>query len=72
MEMSYGKYSEYGLPDKVIFAFNTKNYKIPKGVTMEFDTDEPAKQNIKNKKGKVEITYSSYKINTGVGNSEFK
>lgn len=70
MEMKYGKYAEFGLPDKVIFAFNTKNYKIPKGVTMEFDTDEPAKT-MKNKKGKVEINYSSYTINKGVANSEF-
>ncbi len=72
MEMNYGKFAEYGLPDKVIFAFNTKNYKLPKGVTMEFDSDEPAKQTIKNKKGKVEINYSSYTINKGVLDSEFK
>jgi len=39
IEMQYGKYISYGLPDKVIFAFNTKDYKMPKGVTMEFDND---------------------------------
>ncbi|MGI8636613.1 MAG: LolA family protein [Segetibacter sp.] len=72
MEMNYGKYAEYGLPDKVIFAFNTKNYKLPKGITMEFDSDEPAKQALKNKKGRVEINYSSYIINKGVENSEFR
>ncbi len=72
MEMTYGKYADYGLPDKVIFSFNTKNYKIPKGVTMEFDTDEPAKATMKNRKGKVEITYSSYNINKGISDSEFK
>ncbi len=72
MEMNYGKYAEYGLPDKVIFAFNTKNYKLPKGITMEFDSDEPAKQTLKNKKGRVEINYSSYIINKGVDNSEFR
>jgi outer membrane lipoprotein-sorting protein len=72
MEMNYGKYAEFGLPDKVIFSFNTKNYKIPKGITMEFDTDEPAGQNLKNKKGRVEITYSSYVINKGLGDNEFK
>src|SRR5215470_8184644 len=31
--MTYGKYSEYGLPDKIVFSFNTKDYKLPKGVT---------------------------------------
>jgi hypothetical protein len=30
LEMSYGKYIAYGLPDKVIFSFNTKDYKLPK------------------------------------------
>src|SRR5829696_7275758 len=30
LEMSYGKYASFGLPDKVIFSFNTKDYKLPK------------------------------------------
>jgi len=72
MQMSYGKYAQYGLPDKVIFAFNTKDYKLPKGVTLEFDTEDAPKQTVKNKKGRVEITYSSYVINKGVSDVEFK
>jgi outer membrane lipoprotein-sorting protein len=72
MQMSYGKYASYGLPDKVIFAFNTKDYKMPKGVTLEFETGETANQDkLRNKKGKVEITYTNYKINSGVPDSEF-
>jgi outer membrane lipoprotein-sorting protein len=62
--MTYGKYSEYGLPDKIVFSFNTKDYKLPKGVT--FDYDEGSKKNeepSKNKKGTVEITYTNYIIN---------
>lgn len=64
--MTYGKYSEYGLPDKIVFSFNTKDYKLPKGVT--FDYDEGSKKNeepSKNKKGTVEITYTKYIINKG-------
>ena len=64
--MSYGKYSEYGLPDKIVFSFNTRDYKLPKGVT--FDYDEGSKKNeepSKNKKGTVEITYTNYIINKG-------
>ncbi len=61
MEMSYGRYADYGLPDKVIFAFNTKDFKLPKGVTLEFETGD-APQKMKSKKGKVEIDYSSYII----------
>jgi hypothetical protein len=31
VDMRYGKYIAYALPDKVIFTFNVKNYKLPKG-----------------------------------------
>lgn len=71
MQMSYGKFADYGLPDKVVFAFNTKDYKIPKGVTLEFETGDAPKQ-LQNKKGRVEISYSSYIINKGVPDAEFK
>ncbi|WP_207492153.1 LolA family protein [Aridibaculum aurantiacum] len=73
MEMNYGPYAAYGLPDKVVFAFNTKDYKIPKGVTLDFETtDAPKDDKLKNKKGRVEITYTNYTINKGVPDSEFK
>ncbi|MDE3235975.1 MAG: hypothetical protein KGO81_08485 [Bacteroidota bacterium] len=74
IQMSYGHYTSYGLPDKVVFSFNTKDYKMPKGVTLEFDDPEklsPAQQ-LKNKKGKVEILYSSYVINKGIPDSMFR
>jgi len=75
LEMSYGKYTEYGLADKVIFSFNTKDYKLPKGVTFDYDdgsTKQEEAGKLKNKKGKVEIVYSGYIINKGVPDSVFK
>ncbi len=74
LEMSYGNYALFGLPDKVIFSFNTKDYKLPKGVTFDYDDGVGKKQedNLKNKKGKVEITYSEYLINKGVDDAIFK
>jgi outer membrane lipoprotein-sorting protein len=74
LEMTYGKYSSYGLPDKVIFSFNTKDYKLPKGVTFDYDdgSEKKAGEEMKNKKGKVEITYSEYAINKGVDDAIFK
>jgi len=72
IDMSYGKYSSWGLPDKVIFSFNTKDYKLPKGLTLEYEKGGKKKDaKIKNKKGSVEITYSSYVINKGVDEKEF-
>jgi outer membrane lipoprotein-sorting protein len=75
LEMTYGKYTAYGLPDKVLFTFNTKDYKLPKGVTFDFDdgnnTPKPADKD-KNKKGTAEITFSSYSINKGVSDTVFQ
>lgn len=55
MQMNYGKFAQYGLPDKVIFIFNTKEYKLPKGVTFEYESGESPPSNedkLKSKKGK--------------------
>ena len=75
LELTYGKYEEYGLADKIVFSFNTKDYKLPKGVTFDYDDgtkkEQPAEA-VKDRKGKVEITYSSYIINKGVPDSVFK
>lgn len=75
LEMSYGKYAAYGLADKVIFTFNTKDYKLPKGVTFDYDDGSKKKESpdkLKDKKGKVEIIYSDYTINKGVPDSVFQ
>jgi len=71
--MEYGEYANLGLPSKIIFAFNTKDYKLPNGITLEFgDEDAAAKQKaLKNKKGTIEITYRNYVINKGVPNNMF-
>lgn len=72
MDLSFGKYIAWGLPDKVVFSFNTKDYKLPKGVTFEYDKGDSKKQpSVQNKKGKVELTYSNYIINKGVDSKVF-
>ncbi len=71
--MQYAEQAAYGLPSKVEFSFNTKDYKLPKGVTFDYDNGA-AKDNakkLKNKKGKIEITYSSYIINKGIKDEIF-
>ena len=76
LEMSYGKYIAYGLPDKIIFTFNTKDYKMPKGVTFDFEDGSQKKtaaekEKLKNQKGKMEISISGYSINKGIVDSVF-
>ena len=75
LEMTYGKYAAWGLADKVNFQFNTKDYKLPKGITFDYDDGSKKKtpsDKIKNKKGEVEIVYSSYIINKGVSDTVFQ
>jgi outer membrane lipoprotein-sorting protein len=71
--MQYGDYAKYGLASKIIFSFNTKDYKLPNGITLEFGDEDPAakQKTLKNKKGTIEITYNNYTINKGVPNTIF-
>ncbi|MBC7722231.1 MAG: hypothetical protein H7068_09420 [Pedobacter sp.] len=75
IEMTYGKFANFSLPDKVVFSFNTKDYKLPKGITLEFDDNEKKEteaEKLRNKKGRVEITYTNYAINKGIDDAVFK
>lgn len=75
LDMSYGKFMVYGLPDKIVFSFNTKDYKLPKGVTFDFDDGSEATKaadKTKGKKGRAEISISSYIINKGIADSIFQ
>ena len=71
--MQYGEYANQGLASKIIFSFNTKDYKLPNGITLEFGDEDPASKQkaLKNKKGTIEITYSKYTINKGIPASIF-
>ena len=72
MELDFGKYSAWGLPDKMVFLFNTKDYKMPKGLTFEYEKGNTKKQeSLKNKKGRVEVNYNSYIINKGISDKVF-
>jgi outer membrane lipoprotein-sorting protein len=72
--MSYAKYTAWGLPDKVVFSFNTKDYKLPKGIAFEYEKggQKKVEDKAKVKKGTVTITYENYKINKGVDEKVFQ
>ena len=75
MEMEYGQFANWGLPDKVIFTFNLKEYKLPKGMTLEYEGgSKPANPSANNKdqKGRIEVRYSNYIINKGISDGVFK
>lgn len=75
VDLEYGKYLAYALPDKAVFTFNTKEYKLPKGVTFDYDDGSEKKtpsSTLSSNKGRLEITYTGYKINKGVSDAVFK
>jgi hypothetical protein len=77
INMQYRNYANWGLPDRVIVEFNTRDFKLPKGTTLDYDNGvrKEAVQKGGQKgpqKGKVEILYSSYKINQGVSETLFQ
>jgi outer membrane lipoprotein-sorting protein len=75
LEMEYSKYAAYALPDKVVFSFNAQEYKLPKGVTFDYDDGSRKKKTTgenKNQRGKIAITYSGYEINKGFTDEVFK
>jgi len=69
LELDYGKYAQWGLPDNVKMLFNTKEFSLPKAVTLEYEGSTPTKKFEKKKglpnKGIIEIRYLSYVINKG-------
>ncbi|MEN9569380.1 MAG: hypothetical protein RL172_611 [Bacteroidota bacterium] len=73
LDMTFGKYLPYGLPDKIVFTFNTKDYKLPKGVTFDFDDGSTNRKPAdKNNHGRAEIIFTNYIINKGIPDSYFK
>lgn len=73
IEFQYGKFSSWALPDELVFSFNTKDYKLPKGMT--FDYDEEIKKDttkMKTTRGEVKITFNNYIINKGVKDEVFE
>jgi outer membrane lipoprotein-sorting protein len=76
MELSYGQYANLGLADRIVFIMDVKEYKLPKGVTMDYDEGTAApKSNPAGalpKKGRIEIRYLSYKVNVGLSDAIFR
>ncbi len=76
LDLEYGSYARYALPDKVSITMDVKEYKLPKGATMDYSEapgtpKKPVAAGGKNEKGRIDITYLSYKVNKGLSDSIF-
>ncbi len=74
LDLDYGKYIAYALPDKAVFVFNTTGFSLPKGLALDYDPENQpsATKPPVDAKGKVILTYANYKINKGVPASVFQ
>jgi hypothetical protein len=75
MEFTYGKYMALALPDKIQFSFDARDYKLPKGITFDFDDGKGSKKppSISGKqKGTALITLNKYAVNAGIPTGIFK
>ena len=73
VEFTYKKYRDWALPDELLFTFNTKDYKLPKGMTFDYDEDNKIDTTkVKDTKGEVRISFQNYVINKGVRDEMFK
>ncbi len=78
MDLTFGKYASYALPDKMTIQLDLKDYKLPKGVTMDYNNEtteaakELAEKKPKSRKGSIQINYLSYDINKGIPDDKFK
>ena len=71
IRMKYGSYSWCGLPSEVAMEFNTRDYKLPKGTTLDYDNGTPKASGLP-QKGKVLIQYQEYTLNKGLPTSLFR
>ena len=75
LNMSYRKYKEWGLPDQIVFSFNTKDYKLPKGITFDFEdgaANNKTKSSKNGKKAEVLISIKNYMVNRPIKDEVFK
>jgi outer membrane lipoprotein-sorting protein len=76
MDLRFGRYANLALPDQVTFYLDVKEFKVPKGVAMDYDAGDKEmlekRANTKSKKGTIQITYLNYKINTGLSDNIFR
>jgi hypothetical protein len=72
-EYAYGSQIAYGLPEQMIFSIDATKFKMPKAITGDMYTDVTNEKDKgrENKKGKIYINLTNYKVNKGIPDSIF-
>lgn len=74
IEYFYATQAAFGLPDKMIFTVDVKNFKVPKKMVSDIQNGDktPKGKEKESKKGTVVINLKNYRINQGLKDSFFK
>lgn len=75
IDFSYSDKIKYPLPEKIIFAFNVDNMKLPQSIPgnhTNTDSGKKKKPSDSRTKGRVIVNYSNYIMNKGIEDSVFE
>jgi outer membrane lipoprotein-sorting protein len=62
----------FNLPSRLVINFDVEKMNIPLGLSMDVENFGKQKDAKKSTRGKVTVTYSNYKVNTGLSDAVFK
>lgn len=72
-DYNFSEHKKYALPSSVLFTVDTRKFKIPKALAADINSISNKKEDTPgDSKGRIEITFSNYRINTGLSDSFFK
>lgn len=68
---SYGEFVNVGLPSHMLFEIDIKAFKLPKSVAADINNSSNVKKIKTSNKGKITISLTDYKVNTGLSDAIF-
>ena len=72
IDFKYNTTNPFHLPTQLVINFDVEKMNIPLGLSLDIENFGKKKDNTKNTRGVVTVTYSNYKVNTGLSDSVFK
>jgi outer membrane lipoprotein-sorting protein len=72
IDFKYNTTNPFNLPSQLVINFDVQKMNIPLGLSMDIENFGKKKDEKKNTRGVVTVTYNDYKVNTGLDDKVFK
>lgn len=72
VDFKYNSTNPFSLPQQIIINFDVEKMNIPLGLSLDIENFGKKKDDKKSTRGVVTVTYSNYKVNTGLSDNVFK